>query len=96
MPHPSRIKDFEIAVVAEAPRIHALVGDVTKAEDCARAAAPQIVRQGWGRIVNISMSHETMQREGFSPYGQWHLLRRGGGGKLLQVVEGERGRLASG
>ena len=118
------------AVAAEAPRIHARVGDVTKAEDCARAvetsvsrfgglhilvsnagrgmkyvsesfmteptrfwevapetwrlvidtnvngpflmaraAAPQMMRQGWGRIVNISMSHETMRRKGFSPYG---------------------------
>ncbi len=25
--------------------------------------------KGWGRIVNVSMSHETMRRPGFSPYG---------------------------
>jgi len=23
----------------------------------------------WGRIVNVSMNHETMRRAGFSPYG---------------------------
>jgi 3-oxoacyl-[acyl-carrier protein] reductase len=27
------------------------------------------MRQRWGRIVNISMNHETMRRPGFSPYG---------------------------
>jgi 3-oxoacyl-[acyl-carrier protein] reductase len=35
----------------------------------ARLAAPVMVRAGWGRIVNISMNHETMRRQGFSPYG---------------------------
>jgi 3-oxoacyl-[acyl-carrier protein] reductase len=35
----------------------------------ARAAAPTMIRAGWGRIVNISMNHETMRRRGFSPYG---------------------------
>ena len=35
----------------------------------ARAAAPSMIRAGWGRIVNISMNHETMRRRGFSPYG---------------------------
>lgn len=35
----------------------------------ARAAAPHMARAGWGRIVNISMSHSTMRRAGFSPYG---------------------------
>jgi NAD(P)-dependent dehydrogenase (short-subunit alcohol dehydrogenase family) len=35
----------------------------------ARAAAPHMRKQGWGRIVNISMNHETMRRAGFSPYG---------------------------
>ncbi len=35
----------------------------------ARAAAPEMLRGGWGRIVNISMNHETMRRRGFSPYG---------------------------
>jgi NAD(P)-dependent dehydrogenase (short-subunit alcohol dehydrogenase family) len=35
----------------------------------ARAAAPTMLAAGWGRIVNISMSTETMRRRGFSPYG---------------------------
>jgi 3-oxoacyl-[acyl-carrier protein] reductase len=35
----------------------------------ARAAVPVMLTAGWGRIVNISMNHETMQRRGFSPYG---------------------------
>lgn len=35
----------------------------------AKAAVPHMVRQGWGRIVNITMNHETMRRAGFSPYG---------------------------
>src|SRR3984893_17410387 len=35
----------------------------------ARAAAPHMMKQRWGRIVNISMNHETMRRPGFSPYG---------------------------
>jgi NAD(P)-dependent dehydrogenase (short-subunit alcohol dehydrogenase family) len=35
----------------------------------ARAAAPQMILNGWGRIINISVSQETMRRKGFSPYG---------------------------
>ena len=35
----------------------------------ARAAAPAMIAAGWGRIVNVSMNHETMRRRGFSPYG---------------------------
>lgn len=35
----------------------------------ARAAVPHLLRAGCGRIVNISMNHETMRRRGFSPYG---------------------------
>jgi NAD(P)-dependent dehydrogenase (short-subunit alcohol dehydrogenase family) len=34
-----------------------------------RAAVPHMMKQGWGRIINISMNHETMRRAGFSPYG---------------------------
>jgi len=34
-----------------------------------RAAVPHMLKQGWGRIVNISINHETMRRAGFSPYG---------------------------
>src|SRR6202040_3979630 len=35
----------------------------------AREVAPHMLKQGWGRIINISMKHETMRRAGFSPYG---------------------------
>jgi NAD(P)-dependent dehydrogenase (short-subunit alcohol dehydrogenase family) len=35
----------------------------------ARAAIPHMVPAGWGRIVNVSISHSTMRRPGFSPYG---------------------------
>jgi NAD(P)-dependent dehydrogenase (short-subunit alcohol dehydrogenase family) len=35
----------------------------------AREVVPQMIKQGWGRIINISMNHETMRRAGFSPYG---------------------------
>lgn len=35
----------------------------------ARAAVPVMLQAGWGRIINISMNHETMRRAGFSPYG---------------------------
>ncbi len=35
----------------------------------ARGFAPMMVKQGKGKIVNISMNHETMRRRGFVPYG---------------------------
>jgi 3-oxoacyl-[acyl-carrier protein] reductase len=35
----------------------------------AKAIAPGLIAQGWGRIVNITTSHPTMVAEAFSPYG---------------------------
>jgi NAD(P)-dependent dehydrogenase (short-subunit alcohol dehydrogenase family) len=35
----------------------------------ARGFAPLMVERGQGRIINISMNHETMRRKGFVPYG---------------------------
>jgi NAD(P)-dependent dehydrogenase (short-subunit alcohol dehydrogenase family) len=35
----------------------------------ARAAAPRMVKEGFGRIVSISTSPQTMIRRGYSPYG---------------------------
>ena len=35
----------------------------------ARAAAAPMIKAGWGRIINTSVSYLTMQRRGFSPYG---------------------------
>jgi 3-oxoacyl-[acyl-carrier protein] reductase len=34
-----------------------------------RRAAPEMLKAGWGRIINISMNQDTMRRRGFSPYG---------------------------
>jgi 3-oxoacyl-[acyl-carrier protein] reductase len=35
----------------------------------ALAAAPPMIKAGWGRIINHSANFLTMQRRGFSPYG---------------------------
>jgi 3-oxoacyl-[acyl-carrier protein] reductase len=35
----------------------------------ARAAVPHMVGQGFGKLVNISTSDQTMVRKGYSPYG---------------------------
>jgi NAD(P)-dependent dehydrogenase (short-subunit alcohol dehydrogenase family) len=35
----------------------------------ARAALPQMLKQGWGRIVNVTTSLDTMYRGGMQPYG---------------------------
>lgn len=35
----------------------------------ARGFAPMMVEQEKGKIINISMNHETMRRKGFVPYG---------------------------
>ncbi len=42
---------------------------VTGAFLVAKAVAPRMVAAGSGRIVNISMSEQTMTRRGFVPYG---------------------------
>jgi NAD(P)-dependent dehydrogenase (short-subunit alcohol dehydrogenase family) len=34
-----------------------------------RGLAPLMIKQGRGRIINISMNYETMKRQGFIPYG---------------------------
>ncbi len=36
----------------------------------AHAAAPHMIAQKWGRIVNVTTSFSTMMREGNTPYGQ--------------------------
>jgi 3-oxoacyl-[acyl-carrier protein] reductase len=28
-----------------------------------------MLQRSWGRIINISINHETMERKGFTPYG---------------------------
>ena len=39
------------------------------ADRLARRAAPLMVEQGWGRIVNVTTMYQTMTRPGSSPYG---------------------------
>ena len=34
-----------------------------------RAVVLQMLKRGWGRIINISINRETMERKGFTPYG---------------------------
>jgi 3-oxoacyl-[acyl-carrier protein] reductase len=34
-----------------------------------RAAAPILLQQGWGRIVNVTTSRTTLSKDGFGPYG---------------------------
>ncbi len=34
-----------------------------------RAVVPHMLWRGWGRIINISINRETMERKGFTPYG---------------------------
>jgi NAD(P)-dependent dehydrogenase (short-subunit alcohol dehydrogenase family) len=36
----------------------------------ARAAAPHMIANKWGRIINVTTSYSTMIREGNTPYGQ--------------------------
>ncbi len=36
----------------------------------AKFAAPHLVDQGWGRIVNVTTSLDTMHRRAYTPYGQ--------------------------
>lgn len=35
----------------------------------ARVVAPHLIRQGWGRIINVTTSLDTMYRPGYTPYG---------------------------
>ena len=35
----------------------------------AKEVVPHLLKNGGGRIINISMNHETMRRKGFVPYG---------------------------
>ena len=55
-------------VDAEAWRV-AIDVNVNGPFNMAKAVAPTLVGQGWGRIVNIETSTATMTMQGFSPYG---------------------------
>jgi 3-oxoacyl-[acyl-carrier protein] reductase len=43
--------------------------NINGAFNMARAVAPVLIQQGFGRIVNLVTSYVTMQDAGFSPYG---------------------------
>lgn len=43
--------------------------NVTGAFHMARAAVPHMVAQGFGKVINVSTSDQTMVRKGYSPYG---------------------------
>ncbi|MGB6120039.1 MAG: SDR family oxidoreductase [Mesorhizobium sp.] len=43
--------------------------NVNGAFNMARAAVPLMVAQGFGKVVNISTSDQTMVRKGYAPYG---------------------------
>jgi len=49
----------------------------------ARAVVPAMVERGRGRIVNVTMNHETMVRRGFVPYGP----ARAGAEALSRIME---------
>lgn len=49
----------------------------------ARGFTPLMIKQGKGRIINISMNHETMKRKGFIPYGP----SRAGAESLSYIME---------
>ena len=36
----------------------------------AREAVPPMIDAGWGRIINVTTSFDTMTRQGYTPYGQ--------------------------
>jgi 3-oxoacyl-[acyl-carrier protein] reductase len=48
---------------------HIIDANVTGAFLMARACVPAMVAQGYGRVVNISTSRQTMVRTGYCPYG---------------------------
>lgn len=43
--------------------------NVNGAFNMARAAVPHMIAQGFGKVINISTSDQTMVRKGYAPYG---------------------------
>ncbi|MBI4291999.1 MAG: SDR family oxidoreductase [Betaproteobacteria bacterium] len=43
--------------------------NITGSFQMARAAAPHMLKAGWGRVINVTTSIQTMQFKGYSPYG---------------------------
>lgn len=47
----------------------AVEANLVGAFNMSRAAVPHMVAQGFGKVINISTSDQTMVRKGYSPYG---------------------------
>lgn len=54
----------------------------------ARACAPHMIAQGWGRIIGISTSRVTMIRKGYAPYGPSKAALDAMTGVFAQDLEG--------
>ncbi|MDM0065243.1 SDR family oxidoreductase [Variovorax sp. J31P207] len=50
--------------------------------------APDMVRQGWGRIINVSTSLDTMYRQGIGPYGPCKAALEASSRIMFQDLEG--------
>lgn len=66
-PHVSRLVPFYDVPIDLWHRI--VHTNIHGAFHMARAAVPLLLRQNWGRIVNLSTGMRTMVHAGFSPYG---------------------------
>ena len=54
----------------------------------ARAVTPHLLGQGWGRIINVTTSLDTMIRGGFAPYGPSKAASEAFAAIMAQEVEG--------
>lgn len=50
--------------------------------------APEMVRRGWGRIINVSTSLDTMYRQGIGPYGPCKAALEASSRIMFQDLEG--------
>jgi 3-oxoacyl-[acyl-carrier protein] reductase len=62
--------------------------NVVGAFNMARAAVPGMVTQGFGKVINISTSDQTMVRRGYSPYGPSKAALEGASRVWAQDLEG--------
>ncbi len=56
-----------------------------------KAAVPYLLKEGWGRVVNVSTSLITMQRKGYLPYGTSKWAAEGQTVIMAQDLEGTGG-----
>jgi 3-oxoacyl-[acyl-carrier protein] reductase len=62
--------------------------NVTAAFLMARAVTPHLIGQGWGRIINVTTSLDTMIRGGFAPYGPSKAANEAFAAIMAQELEG--------